>query len=64
MRPRAPAPARPAYQLADLFAYAFLRDALIAGTIVAVMAGTTGTLLVLRGQSFLCCPSPIDFANG
>ena len=52
MRPRAPAPARRAYPLADLFAYAFLRDALIAGTIVAIMAGTTGTLLVLRGQSF------------
>ncbi len=36
----------------DFSGYAFLIDALVAGTLVAVMAGATGTLLVLRGQSF------------
>ncbi len=52
MRRRGRAHARRGWRLAELFAYAFLGDALLAGTLVAVMAGATGTLLVLRGQSF------------
>ena len=38
--------------MGDVFRYGFLADAVWAGTLVAIMAGATGTLLVLRGQSF------------
>ena len=38
--------------LSDLFQYAFMRNALEAGTIVAVVAGVVGWFMVLRGQSF------------
>ena len=36
----------------DLFAYDFMANAVAAGTIVAVVAGTVGYFLVLRGQAF------------
>jgi zinc/manganese transport system permease protein len=36
----------------DLFAYHFMVNALLAGTIVAVVAGVIGWFMVLRGQSF------------
>lgn len=36
----------------NLFSYDFMRDALAAATIVAVLAGTVGYILVLRGQTF------------
>jgi len=39
-------------QLQQLFAYHFMVNALLAGTIVAVSAGTIGWFMVLRGQSF------------
>lgn len=38
--------------MADLFAYHFMQNALLAGTIVAVVAGVVGWFMVLRGQSF------------
>jgi len=37
---------------AGLFHYHFMRNAFIAGTIVAVLAGTVGYFMVLRAQSF------------
>jgi zinc/manganese transport system permease protein len=39
-------------ELQQLFAYSFMRNALLAGTIVAVVAGLVGWFMVLRGQSF------------
>lgn len=36
-----------------LFAYHFMHNAFLAGTLVAIVAGPTGYLMVLRGQSFL-----------
>ena len=36
----------------DLFAYHFMQNALLAGTITAVVAGAVGWFMVLRGQSF------------
>jgi zinc/manganese transport system permease protein len=36
----------------DLFAYHFMQNALLAGTITAVVAGVVGWFMVLRGQSF------------
>jgi zinc/manganese transport system permease protein len=38
--------------MGDLFAYHFMQNALLAGTIVAVVAGVVGWFMVLRGQSF------------
>lgn len=38
--------------MGDLFAYPFMQNALLAGTIVAVVAGVVGWFMVLRGQSF------------
>jgi zinc/manganese transport system permease protein len=38
--------------LRQLFSYAFMVNALEAGTIVAVMAGVTGWFMVLRRQTF------------
>jgi zinc/manganese transport system permease protein len=38
--------------LAGLFHYHFMQNAFIAGTIVAVLAGTMGYFMVLRSQSF------------
>jgi len=42
----------PLTDLADLFSYAFMVNALEAGTIAAVMAGATGWFMVLRRQTF------------
>jgi zinc/manganese transport system permease protein len=36
----------------DLFAYHFMQNALLAGTVTAVVAGVVGWFMVLRGQSF------------
>jgi zinc/manganese transport system permease protein len=38
--------------MGDLFAYHFMQNALLAGTIVAVIGGLVGWFMVLRGQSF------------
>jgi zinc/manganese transport system permease protein len=38
--------------LAGLFHYHFMQNAFIAGTVVAVLAGTVGYFMVLRAQSF------------
>ena len=38
--------------MGDLFAYHFMDNALLAGTIVAAVAGVVGWFMVLRGQSF------------
>lgn len=39
-------------RVADLFRFHFMQNALLAGTIVAVVAGVVGWFMVLRGQSF------------
>jgi zinc/manganese transport system permease protein len=36
----------------DIFQYAFMRNAFLAGTIIAVMAGVVGYFVVLRGLAF------------
>ncbi len=36
-----------------LFAYHFMHNAFLAGTLVAIVAGPVGYLMVVRGQSFL-----------
>ncbi|MBO0794184.1 MAG: metal ABC transporter permease, partial [Ktedonobacteraceae bacterium] len=36
----------------DLFHYAFMRNAFLAGTLVAMVAGCVGYFVVLRGLSF------------
>jgi zinc/manganese transport system permease protein len=42
----------PAADVRDLFVYPFMVDALAAGTIVAVMAGSAGWFMTLRRQTF------------
>ena len=39
--------------LSAMWSYPYCRNALIAGSIVAIMAGAMGWLMVLRKQSFL-----------
>lgn len=38
--------------MGELFRYPFMQNALVAGTVVAVVAGLVGYFMVLRGQSF------------
>src|SRR5262249_60979895 len=38
--------------LLELFSYHFMRNAYLAGTIVAIVAGLVGYFMVLRGESF------------
>ena len=54
----------PVETLRMLFAYHFMHNAFLAGTLVAIVAGPVGYLMVVRGQSFLGhAVSQIGFAG-